>query len=97
MLCTRNAFVDNSLQQQLQTDQLLRECFVSDRRYRVPPRVHLNVAAISPTQVRKRLRERRNARLIHGIVFVTPYEHADAPHALRLLRPRSERPSGCAA
>jgi hypothetical protein len=27
----------------------------------------------------------------HGIVFVAPLEHADAPHAVALLRPCRER------
>src|SRR5262249_34695467 len=43
-------------------------------------------------QVRKRLRDRREATLLLGIVFVAPHEHADAPHAAALLRARSERP-----
>jgi hypothetical protein len=34
------------------------------------------------------LRERREATILLGIVFVTPHEHADAPHAVALLRPR---------
>jgi hypothetical protein len=37
------------------------------------------------------LRERRYARLKQGIVFVVRHEHADAPHAVALLRPRRER------
>jgi hypothetical protein len=32
------------------------------------------------------LRERGEAGLHHGIVFVAPHEHADAPHAVALLR-----------
>ena len=31
------------------------------------------------------------------IVFVAPYEHADAPHAVALLRVRHERPGSRAA
>jgi hypothetical protein len=38
------------------------------------------------------LNERREA-----IVFVAPHEHADAPHAVALLRPRRERPRRRAA
>jgi hypothetical protein len=77
----------------LQGDQLLRE-----RSYPVdviagPTDVHPQVAAIGPTQVRKRLRKRRNATLQLGIVFVVRQEHADAPRAVALLRPRRERPS----
>jgi hypothetical protein len=42
---------------------------------------------IGPSQVRKRLRERGEASLIHGIVVIARNEHADAPHAPVLLRP----------
>jgi hypothetical protein len=38
------------------------------------------------------LRERREARLIHGIVLVAPHEHADASHPVALLRPCPNRP-----
>jgi hypothetical protein len=58
-----------------------------------PPKVHPHVAAFSPTQVRERLSEHRVAKLPLGIVFETPYEHADAPQ-VALLRPRRKRP-GC--
>jgi CRISPR-associated endonuclease/helicase Cas3 len=59
--------------------------------------VHPHVAAIGPSQVCKRLRERRDVGLRHGIVFVEPGEHADAPHAPALLRARRERPCRRAA
>jgi hypothetical protein len=77
----------------LQADQLLREhpTYPIDVSA-APPKVDPHVAAIRPTQIRKRLRKRRDARLIHGIVFVARYEHADAPHPLALLRARRERP-----
>jgi hypothetical protein len=38
------------------------------------------------------LNERRNESLLHGIAFVAPHEHADAPHPPVLLRSRRERP-----
>jgi hypothetical protein len=81
----------------LQADQLLRE-----RSYPIdvtagPTKVHPQVAAIGPTQTRKRLRERREARLPPGIIFVVRHEHADAPDAAALLRPRREWPCGRAA
>jgi hypothetical protein len=57
----------------------------------VPTKVHPHVAAIGPTQVRKRLRERGDATLPLKIVFVKRHEHADAPHAVALLRPRHYR------
>ena len=63
----------------------------------LPSKVHPHVAAIGPTQVRKRLRERREATLLLGIAFVVRHEHADAPHAVALLRPRRERPGRRAA
>ena len=76
----------------LQADQLLRK-----RSYPIdvgaePPKVHPHVAAIGPTQVRKRLSERGEAKLPLWIVFVARHEHADAPHAVALLRPRHHRP-----
>ena len=77
----------------MQADQLLRQRSYPIDVIAVPPKVHPHVAAIGPTQVRKRLRERREARLPHGIVFVARHEHADAPHAVALLRPRRERPN----
>jgi hypothetical protein len=57
-----------------------------------PPKVHPHIAAIGPTQVRKLLRERKEAKLPLGIVFVARHEHAHAPHPLGLLRPRDHRP-----
>jgi hypothetical protein len=77
----------------LQADQLLRE-----RSYPIdvtsgPTKVDPHVAAIRPTEARKRLSERRDESLRHGIVFVGEDQHADAPHAVRLLRPHRERPS----
>jgi hypothetical protein len=82
----------------LQTDQLLRERWYPIGVIAPPPKVRPHVAAIGPTQVGKRLRERRDARLHHGLVFVAPHEHADAPYyAVALLRPRRKRPSRRAA
>src|SRR6516225_6950891 len=57
-----------------------------------PTKVDPHVAAIGPTQARKRLSEHRDLRLRQRIVFVVPHEHADAPHAVALLRARRERP-----
>jgi hypothetical protein len=55
-----------------------------------PPEVHPRVAAIGPTQVRKRLNERSGDRRR----FDVRQEHADAAYAVALLRPRRERPRG---
>ena len=76
----------------LQADQLLRK-----RSYPIdisaePPKVHPHVPALGPTQVRECLRERGNVSLPHGIAFVAHHEHADAPHAVALLRSRHHRP-----
>jgi hypothetical protein len=81
----------------LQADQLPRE-----RSYPIdvnasPTKLHSHVAANGPTDARKRLRERREGRLPQGIVFVARHEHADAPHAVALLRARRERPRRRAA
>src|SRR6516162_5057410 len=75
---------------------------LSERSYPIdltaaPPKVHPQVAAFGPAQVRKRLRERREANLIQGIGFFARHEHADAPHAVALLRARRERPCRRAA
>ena len=56
----------------LQADQLLRERLYPTGVIAAPNNVHPNVAAIGPTQARKRLRERRNPSLRYGIVFVAP-------------------------
>jgi hypothetical protein len=76
----------------LQADQLLRERWYSIGVMAVPPKVHPHVAAIRPTQIRKRLRERREATHRHGIIFVIRHEHADAPDAVALLRARRYGP-----
>jgi hypothetical protein len=81
----------------LQGDQLLRERSYPIVVITVPPKVHPHVAAIDPTEARKRLSERRDASLRQGIVFVVRHEHADAPHAVALLRARRQRPRRRAA
>jgi hypothetical protein len=79
----------------LQAHQLLGERSYPIGVTAAPTNVHPRVAAIGQTRVRKRLSERREASLLHGIVFVTPNEHADAPVAL--LRPRPKGPRHRAA
>jgi hypothetical protein len=81
----------------LQTDQLLRRRSYPVDVNAAPPKVHPHVAAIGPTQARKRLSERRDKKLPIRIVFVGGHEHADAPQPVALLRPRRERPSRRAA
>jgi len=81
----------------LQSDQLPRERSYPIDVTTAPTQVHPQVAAISPTQARKRLNERGDASLPQGTVFVARNEHADAPYALALLRARRERPRHRAA
>jgi hypothetical protein len=78
----------------LRADQLLREHSYPIRVSAVPPKVHPHVAAIGPTQVRKRLRECRVAKLPLRIALGKWHQHADPPHTLRLLRVRRDRPCG---
>jgi hypothetical protein len=76
----------------LQADQLLREhSYPIDVNDSIT-KVHPDVAAIGPAQLRKRLGERGVATPCEGIVFVAHHEHADAPHTVAPLRPRRERP-----
>src|SRR5262249_13784145 len=58
----------------------------------MPTRVHPQVAPIGPTQIRKRLRERGEAKVRLSIVFVETNEPADAPYAVALLCPCCQRP-----
>jgi hypothetical protein len=71
----------------LQADQLLRQHSYSIDVSATPLEVDPHVAALGPTQTRKRLRECGVATLPLRIVFVAPHEHADAPHAVALLCP----------
>ena len=61
-----------------------------------PASLDAAVAAVGPAELLQRLYERRFAGLSFRIVRGRVHEHADAPHALSLLRPRRERPC-CAA
>ena len=81
----------------LQADQLLRERSYPIDVTAAPPSVNPRVAANGPTQVRKRLSERGEASLPHGIVFVARHQHADAPDAVGLLCSRCEWPRRRAA
>jgi hypothetical protein len=51
-----------------------------------------HVAALGPTQMLKRLLERKDTRPLDGIAFVERHEHPDTPYPPRLLRPRHHRP-----
>jgi hypothetical protein len=56
----------------LQTDQFVRERSHPIGVNARPTKVDPHVAAIGPPQVRKRLRERKDVSLQHGIVVVAP-------------------------
>jgi hypothetical protein len=71
----------------LQADQILRQRPYPIDVTAAPSKVHSHVAPIGPTQVRKGLREHRDASPRDGIVFTASNEHADPAHALGLLRP----------
>jgi hypothetical protein len=55
------------------------------------------IATVGPTTFRKALRELGKLGLSFGIVFFNAHQHANAPHALGLLRARRERPRDRAA
>jgi hypothetical protein len=69
------------------TNMLLRKCCEGHFEIAIGSGVHNN-----ELQTQQRLSQRRDASLPHGIVFVTPRKHADAPHAVALLRLRDHRP-----
>ena len=52
-----------------------------------PTNVHVQVAAIGPTQLRKSLRKPGEVGFCLRIVFIERYQNADPPHATGLLRP----------
>src|SRR5262249_52560414 len=62
-----------------------------------PAVLDLDVVPDSPAQLLQSLQECRVAGLRLRIVRGVRHEHADAPHPLALLRPRRERPRGCAS
>jgi len=53
-----------------------------------PTNIHPHIAAIGPTEVRKRLRKHRDQNHRRGIISVERHERADAPYAVSLLRGR---------
>jgi hypothetical protein len=71
----------------LQADQLLCERWYPIDVIAVPSKVDARVAAIGPTQARKRLRERRDGSLRYGIVFIerhgTPMRRTRSPCCAR--------------
>jgi hypothetical protein len=81
----------------LRPGQLLRECSYLIDVAACPTKVYPHIAAIGPTQVCKRLSERRDASLPLRIVFVRWDEHADATYSVGLLRGYHKRPRRRAA
>src|SRR5262249_21507078 len=59
---------------------------------RAPADVNADITAIGPARLRQRLCERQEAGLSCRIVCSHVHEHADAPHAVALLRAYRERP-----
>jgi hypothetical protein len=57
----------------------------------------MDIAPLSPFASFEPLAKGREPRCRFWIAFGISDQHADAPHPLRLLRPRCERPRGRAA
>src|SRR5262249_5457575 len=64
---------------------------------RSPSGLALHIDAEGRARLLTTLQNSSIARLSERIVRTRVHEHADAPHPLRLLRPRHERPRGRAA
>src|SRR5262249_59699269 len=62
-----------------------------------PPGLDCHVAAIGPAKLLEALHKCRHATLRLWIVRRERIQHTDAPHSLRLLRARRERPRCCRA
>src|SRR5215510_14616423 len=62
-----------------------------------PAVIDTDVLTDGPTRLLETLRKRRETRWCFRIVRRHGHEHADAPHALALLRARRERPGRRAA
>jgi len=58
-----------------------------------PAILNLDVAALGPAQLGEPFPKRGNADLPFWIAFRKVQQNSDAPHPLRLLRVRCERPS----
>src|SRR5262249_990792 len=62
-----------------------------------PANVDLYVAAFGPAQLLQSLQKSRDTRLTLRVVRDLPYEHANAPQTLTLLRARHQRQIGSRA
>ena len=57
--------------------------------------IDVDIVPFVPTQLLKFLSKRRYLGLSRTIGLGIPHQHTDAPHSLRLLRTRRERPRSC--
>src|SRR5262245_10941098 len=80
-----------------QIDQFFCEGLYPIRISGAPAKFDPKIAAIGPSQLRERTPECREVRLHSRIALRIAHQHADAPHLLRLLRTRPERPRRRAA
>src|SRR5262249_17832752 len=62
-----------------------------------PPVIDHHIAALPPAQLLQAPHECRFMKLCFRVVLTDRLEHADAPHALGLLRASGERPCRCRA
>jgi hypothetical protein len=61
------------------------------------PIFDVNVASFDPSRIAHTQSERLEAGIRFRIIFGNAQQHAHAPHALGLLRSRSQRPRSCRA
>ena len=78
-----------------QCDEFLREPLPRLRIERCPASVDPNVAVLRPPEFLESVPECRHVGMCSRIVLGKVHQHADAPHALSLLRPRHHRPRRC--
>src|SRR5262245_52354361 len=64
---------------------------------RTPLDINLNIGVDRPAEFLESLPEPCSAELSFSIVFGVKHQHANPPHAPRLLRARRERPRNCRA
>src|SRR5262249_57578747 len=57
-----------------------------------PAHVYADIATAHPTELAERLIEHREVGPTDRVAFGIRRHHADAPHAVALLRPRDQRP-----
>src|SRR6185312_6491533 len=75
-----------------QIDQLFCECLHLIRIIAGPAKLDPEIVALRPPQLRERGAEYRDPRLHRRIAFRKADQHANAPHRVKLLRPRRQWP-----